>query len=86
MKNEKYLARIRENFPGDEAYVVSLWDEKEKLQARITEIEKELLKYGPPSDEPYISPQSVERQKALNEFKAGMKPLSKADADKLEKE
>lgn len=49
-QNEKYWKHIEENFPEQLDIIKMLWDEKEQLRARITEIESELLKYTPPKE------------------------------------
>ena len=45
--NDSYKQWIDAHWPNEKPRIMALWDERSRLQARITEIENDLLKYSP---------------------------------------
>jgi hypothetical protein len=60
--NHSYKQWIDAHWPNEKPRIIALWDERARLQARITEIENELLKYSPATVEPFLFQFAVERR------------------------
>lgn len=68
-----YLAFVKAKYPKDWERIFALWNQREDLIKRLFDLENELIQYAPG----YVSPQSIEREKALDEFKSGMIRMKK---------
>lgn len=84
LRGDKYAAAIiEEKVPTVKEIVPVTYGNPKPSKGAVFELESENNTQGMFNN---MSPQAIERKKALDEFKAGMKRVTKAEADQLEKE